>query len=247
MQFLNAAAVIVASRNLNEDQFAKNYPRPALILEPFEGQLSGPTKDTTTRLPLQGPSPEITRKIHERSKVVWFDDPKKIVVNMGRDNSCDVVLPHPAISKQHAALQQVLGRNGPDWILSDNRSTNGTWLNGRAITCDRSQRLTDGDAIMLGDVVLIRPFFQPRLFYQVLRAADSGYVPAHVAHGEKLERLASTFRALGLEAENIEGELRVRSTTGLAAVRVRVEPGTFIVESSRGGVHARRSFGIVGT
>jgi diguanylate cyclase (GGDEF)-like protein len=58
---------------------------------------------------------------------------------IGRDPSCDIVLDDDSVSRQHASLEQVAGA----YILTDRRSTNGTYVNDQRIeqrelrTCDR--------------------------------------------------------------------------------------------------------------
>lgn len=60
---------------------------------------------------------------------------------IGRLPQCDVVIPSPLVSKQHARLTHL-----PDgWVLEDCQSTNGTFLNGRRVTA-RAQALP-GDRI----------------------------------------------------------------------------------------------------
>ncbi|MFL9711619.1 FHA domain-containing protein [Methylobacillus sp. Pita1] len=64
-------------------------------------------------------------------------------LTIGRRPSCDIRLENLAISGEHAA---VLAEDGVFYI-EDNRSTNGTLVNGRAIT---RHQLQDGDRIGLG-------------------------------------------------------------------------------------------------
>ena len=65
------------------------------------------------------------------------------VTTLGRSRDCDVVVPDPNVSRVHAEVRQV----GPDHILVDLGSTNGTEVNGHVVT---RQVLADGDVIVLG-------------------------------------------------------------------------------------------------
>lgn len=71
---------------------------------------------------------------------------------LGRDNSADVVLDDPGISRQHTEIR--VTSDGPHLItnIRDLGSTNGTFVNGERIT---SQRLNDGDRINVGRTALI--------------------------------------------------------------------------------------------
>jgi membrane peptidoglycan carboxypeptidase len=62
---------------------------------------------------------------------------------IGRDSRLEVCLEHPAVSKQHATLEQV----GHDWLLRDSGSTNGLSWQGRRI---RELLLRDGDVVRFG-------------------------------------------------------------------------------------------------
>lgn len=66
---------------------------------------------------------------------------------VGRGPTCDLVLPDPAVSRQHALV--CWGPDGTEVV--DLGSTNGTYVNGRRVArC----RLQDGDRLQLGEVVL---------------------------------------------------------------------------------------------
>ncbi|MBI3924341.1 MAG: EAL domain-containing protein [Armatimonadetes bacterium] len=62
---------------------------------------------------------------------------------MGRAGECDVVLKDSDVSRQHAQIQC----SGSDYVLSDLRSTNGTFLDGRRVL---SHPLQEGDVFQLG-------------------------------------------------------------------------------------------------
>jgi pSer/pThr/pTyr-binding forkhead associated (FHA) protein len=69
------------------------------------------------------------------------------VTRLGRGMTADVLLDHPTVSRRHALIAQ---RDGQLTLLDD-RSMNGTWLNGARI---REAPLRDGDVIELGAVRL---------------------------------------------------------------------------------------------
>jgi Protein of unknown function (DUF3662)/FHA domain len=66
---------------------------------------------------------------------------------LGRDNSADVILDDPGISRRHTEIR--VTSDGPHLVTSirDLGSTNGTFVNGERIT---SQRLADGDRVNVG-------------------------------------------------------------------------------------------------
>jgi len=71
----------------------------------------------------------------------------EFVVTMGRLPECTVSFDDPNISREHASIRP----DGDGFILTDNGSTNGTLVNGSAVTV---HRLADGDRIDLGATVI---------------------------------------------------------------------------------------------
>ena len=67
----------------------------------------------------------------------------EFVVTMGRLAECAISFDDPNISREHAAIRP----DGDGFVLTDNGSTNGTLVNGVAIT---AHRLVDGDRIDVG-------------------------------------------------------------------------------------------------
>ncbi len=65
-------------------------------------------------------------------------------VTFGREEDNDVVISDPLASRWHAELEQ----EADGYVLTDRHSSNGTWVNGAAIT---TQYLRSGDEIMIGD------------------------------------------------------------------------------------------------
>jgi len=66
-------------------------------------------------------------------------------VTIGRQDSCDVVLDDPTVSRSHAQVR----RNGDAFEVVDLGSRNGTRVNGVGVT---RQRLADGDDLLIGAV-----------------------------------------------------------------------------------------------
>ena len=72
--------------------------------------------------------------------------PARVV--LGRDESADLQLGDPRVSRQHAEIRP---GDGASWVLHDLESTNHTFLNGRRI---RTSELREGDEIVVGDTHL---------------------------------------------------------------------------------------------
>lgn len=69
------------------------------------------------------------------------------IVHLGRGMSANVRLDDPTVSRRHAIIAQ--REHGV--VLLDDRSMNGTWLNGERVS---EAPLSDGDVIQLGAVQL---------------------------------------------------------------------------------------------
>ena len=70
------------------------------------------------------------------------------IVMIGRAPSNQIVIDHPTVSAQHAALL----RTGDSYSLKDLNSTNGTQINGNFVT---DAELKDGDTIRFGSVIAV--------------------------------------------------------------------------------------------
>jgi len=68
-------------------------------------------------------------------------------VVLGRSKGCDLRIPSPLVSRQHARITHGEGR----YVIEDLGAPNGTWLNGVRVEC---AELSDGDRIALGDCEL---------------------------------------------------------------------------------------------
>lgn len=67
---------------------------------------------------------------------------------IGRAADCDLVLPHPSVSRYHARIE----RRGDHLFVLDLGSVNGVWISGRR--AGEQTALTEGDAVGIGPFVL---------------------------------------------------------------------------------------------
>lgn len=65
---------------------------------------------------------------------------------LGRGRSADVRIPHRTVSEAHALLEST----ADGYRLTDQGSTNGTWVGDQRLVAHRSKRLDDGDLVRLG-------------------------------------------------------------------------------------------------
>ncbi len=76
-----------------------------------------------------------------------FNKARKIV-NIGSNQRNDLVVPGGAVSRYHATL--VIDKDGHAMLI-DNKSTNGTKVNGQRIAPDRPVRIKRGDNVIVGE------------------------------------------------------------------------------------------------
>lgn len=68
---------------------------------------------------------------------------------LGRQSDCDVLLMHGQISRQHAVVRAMKGG-----LFLQDKSANGTRLNGQKLSRGRWYPLTSGDYLSVGPVTL---------------------------------------------------------------------------------------------
>jgi pSer/pThr/pTyr-binding forkhead associated (FHA) protein len=67
-------------------------------------------------------------------------------ITIGRDTSNEVVIDNKLASRHHAIIQKIRDA----YFLKDEKSTNGTYLNGAKIPPDKYIKLNRGDRITIG-------------------------------------------------------------------------------------------------
>ncbi len=93
------------------------------------------------------PAPGRYLAVHAGGELVALALHPGAVTRIGRGLSADVRLDDASVSRRHA---RIVERGGRAWLLDD-RSMNGTWVNGQRVD---AAILSHGDEIMLGRVVL---------------------------------------------------------------------------------------------
>jgi len=88
----------------------------------------------------------VVQRTHAQGPRLGERLPLRALSAIGRDAGNEVVLNDDAVSARHAVVEL----NDGTWWVSDQGSTNGTQLNGNAVT--RPERLRDGDVIGIGRV-----------------------------------------------------------------------------------------------
>jgi len=84
-------------------------------------------------------------------RVFRYDfDADRAQILLGRRGGVDVLLPHASVSLVHARIE----RRGGGYALVDDRSTNGTWLNGARLEPGQPRALRQGDKIAIGEFAL---------------------------------------------------------------------------------------------
>lgn len=71
-------------------------------------------------------------------------------VTVGRDSTCDLMLPNPRVSRRHCGIRS----NGEDFFVEDFDSSNGTVVNGAPLGRE-ARVLCDGDVIEIVGLRLV--------------------------------------------------------------------------------------------
>jgi len=104
----------------------------------------------------------------------WLLDRPQMVV--GRDDTCDIMIPQRQISRQHIIIHQ-----SPDGVLiEDLNSRNGTWVNG--LRLEGSRPLSDGDEIHLALTVRLRYVASGSTAPVTQDLPDVLNIPQHTGH-----------------------------------------------------------------
>jgi hypothetical protein len=132
-----------------------------------EPRVAGPAQPAPAPMPRQAPAaPDPATRPHTPAPARAFGNPAErpwldidgerypllgAVTVLGRDDTADVILDDPGISRRHTEIR--VTSDGPHLVTSirDLDSTNGTFVNSERIT---SRRLEDGDRLTVGRTAL---------------------------------------------------------------------------------------------
>jgi len=122
---------------------------------PLEAGTTAPIPDSLALLDHRTRSRAISRRLapfghylaFAHNGTDWLVPLDEKVVHIGRGLTSDVRIEEQRVSRSHA----ILVRDGHHTRLLDNRSANGTYVNGRQII---ATNIADGDVIRIGPVVM---------------------------------------------------------------------------------------------
>jgi hypothetical protein len=117
------------------------------------------TRGRTVPLKAAPPGRYLSVEHAEEIQLIPLDRP---IVRLGRGLTADIRLEDPQVSRRHAIIAQ----RGDGARVLDDRSVNGTFVNGREVTVGY---VTDGDVLRLGRVVFRFVEIQPPVRAQPVR------------------------------------------------------------------------------
>lgn len=121
-----------------------------------------------------------------------FDTPRLVV---GRGDGCDVRLPDPSVSHRHASIRQ----RGAEYIVIDEKSTNGTFIGKVALPPHSPRVLRSGELVRVG-----RVWLEVRI----------GHAAPAYAGAAAAKELALELVSRGLEAQGEEARPHVEVVAG---------------------------------
>lgn len=152
---------IFAARGLSLDEFRRAYPDPVLVLSPFA---STDGVGSITRLMRANGQVSLVPFEVARVKKRPGANPFRHMVTVGRADTNDIQVKAGEVSKFHAYL--TLDAAGVS--LTDAGSTNGTAVNDVALEAKSPRKLTPGDQVSLGGVLVT--YHDPTSLYEFLRS-----------------------------------------------------------------------------
>jgi len=149
---------------LSEAEFIGRISSPVFLLD---RPATAPSKSTGFRTGVLDPATLSPGRGETQLFALSRADGKQTLsIAIGRTSTCDVQLDSPAVSKLHAMVQLSATKTG--YIITDNDSSNGTWVNDSKLAPNQPQTLKSGDSIDFGHAFKGK-FYEPSGLYQVLR------------------------------------------------------------------------------
>lgn len=133
-----APAVLAVPPGRPSSQPPSPPPEPAVPARP------SPARPAVRQV--RGPRPMVLRRLDNDQRFPLTAGP----VTIGRSADRDVVVDDNRVSRHHAFVAP----HGSGWIVTDERSSNGTRLNGSPLAANRAATLHADDAIQVGPLTL---------------------------------------------------------------------------------------------
>jgi transcriptional regulator with PAS, ATPase and Fis domain len=147
-----------------------------------------PHEDDTVNASDRSQSATLSLRIVLDDRVITKELPERATLLLGRDAGADVVIDHRSVSRAHARLYV----EPSSVAIEDLRSANGTRIGGTAVLPDTRVPLRPGDAVELGDVVVVlQRGSVARRAEQRATAPALGTNPAMQEVGRLVERIAA--------------------------------------------------------
>src|SRR4051794_33364527 len=108
---VEAARLAAEARRMGAAEFAARYPLRALVVEPLVGKaaVASPAFDPgTTDLDLGRARTAAfcaPPAVNPSARIFWVPE-DALAIQIGRDPSCELALPHPLISRVHATIRR---------------------------------------------------------------------------------------------------------------------------------------------
>ena len=153
-----------------------------------------------------------------------------LLILIGRDASCQIVIDHPAVSRNHALIEMT--QTGP--VITDQSSDSGTFVNDTRIDPEIRFPIDAGDRVRIGDHEFTVAFEQepPVDATQALRDQSKrpkGPVRAFEADDDDP---ASTTQTVPMDSQVLkaQSEMRMSGESSAPSLEIRgADPGTFPV------------------
>ncbi len=156
---MNLDALARATADLDEATFVAKFALPALLFKPPTGDTHPGPDLETDRYALPGqPINQKARESMGGSIVLFLKSNKgEPFISVGRGREADLAIPLGNVSRVHALFSQ---HQHASWSVTDNRSTNGTFVNDQKVPPGGTLELPEGAWVRFGGDATVK-FFTP--------------------------------------------------------------------------------------
>jgi pSer/pThr/pTyr-binding forkhead associated (FHA) protein len=175
-RWLSIERVMKVSSSVERADFLLVYPNPVLIaaeirdgkLLPARNKGRNPTMQYQTAADLkyaQNQTENPVRFMPIRRPAPIDGEPEDLWLTIGRIAECHIMINDYTISKRHARI--LVDMEQGRFVIKEEGSTNGTWVNGQRLGKAESCILSSGDSVRFGRHIFT--FFKARGFYEFLK------------------------------------------------------------------------------